>query len=143
MKTGLSIIIVHLVTTAFGLLCAYLLLLSIMNSYQPSSRVLVTAAHLGEVPGYTCIYSDEETDVGVYLKDNYVASKPPISSRVVYGNTHIGVIKEVYDNEFRMSPLNHESIVPGVSGTPVYYKRTPIGYISGWDGTGLVRCIFY
>ena len=112
------------------------------TEFEPSSRVLVTAAHLGDIEGYTCIYADEDTDVGVYLKEGYVAAKPPITSEVTYLNTK-GYIYSVTDTEFVMEPLSIESIVPGVSGTPVYYHGEPIGYISGWDGNGRVRCIFY
>lgn len=110
--------------------------------FEASSRVLVTAAHLGEVKGYTCIYSDTETDVGIYLKEGYRASAPPIGAEVTYLETK-GWVHMVSDGEFIMEPLNIETIIPGVSGTPVYYKGEPLGFISGWDGNGRVRCIFY
>lgn len=124
---------------------AFLLAMSILApkvGFQPSSRVLVTAAHLGELSGYTSVYSNPETDVGVYIKDDYKASAPPISGEVTYLDTK-GYIREVFDGEFTMEPLDAETIIPGVSGTPVYYHDKPIGFISGWNGHGKVRCIFY
>ena len=111
-------------------------------AFEPTSRVFVTAAHIGDIRGYTCVYSDADTDVGIYLKNWYKASAPPISAEVTYLETK-GYIREVSAGEFVMEPLNIETIVPGVSGTPIYYKGVPIGYISGWNGHGLVRCIFY
>lgn len=111
-------------------------------TFEPTSRVFVTAAHIGDIRGYTCVYSDADTDVGIYLKNWYKASAPPISAEVTYLETK-GYIREVSAGEFVMEPLNIETIVPGVSGTPIYYKGVPIGYISGWNGHGLVRCIFY
>lgn len=111
-------------------------------AFEPTSRVVVTAAHIGDIRGYTCVYSDADTDVGIYLKNWYKASAPPISAEVTYLETK-GYIREVSAGEFVMEPLNIETIIPGVSGTPIYYKGVPIGYISGWNGHGLVRCIFY
>lgn len=111
-------------------------------AFEPTSRVFVTAAHIGDIRGYTCVYSDADTDVGIYLKNWYKASAPPISAEVTYLETK-GYIREVSAGEFVMEPLNIETIIPGVSGTPIYYKGVPIGYISGWNGHGLVRCIFY
>lgn len=111
-------------------------------AFEPTSRVFVTAAHIGDIRGYTCVYSDADADVGIYLKNWYKASAPPISAEVTYLETK-GYIREVSAGEFVMEPLNIETIVPGVSGTPIYYKGVPIGYISGWNGHGLVRCIFY
>lgn len=110
--------------------------------FEPSSRVLVTAAHLGDIRGYTCVHSDADSDVGIYLKEGYKASAPPISAEVTYLETK-GYVREVSDEEFIMEPLDIETIIPGVSGTPIYYDGKPIGYISGWNGHGLVRCIFY
>lgn len=111
-------------------------------AFEPTSRVFVTAAHIGDIRGYTCVYSDADTDVGIYLKNWYKASAPPIGAEVTYLETK-GYIREVSAGEFVMEPLNIETIIPGVSGTPIYYKGVPIGYISGWNGHGLVRCIFY
>lgn len=110
--------------------------------FQPSSRVLVTAAHLGELEGYTCIYTDDASDIGVYLREGYVASAPPISSEVTFLNSK-GWVRFVSNSEFLIEPIDAELIVHGVSGSTVYYKDKPIGYISGWNGNGLVRCIFY
>lgn len=111
-------------------------------AFEGSSRVLVTAAHLGDITGYTCVYSDAETDIGIYLKDGYKATAPAVGARVTWGNFH-GEVKEVYDGEFLMQPADTEMVFPGSSGTPVLYKGVPIGFISGWNGNGLVRCIFY
>ena len=117
-------------------------MLKVPPDYEASSRVLVTASHIGEVSGYTCVYSDADSDVAVHLKDGYKAVHPPISAEVTYLETK-GYIYSVSDSEFIMEPINIETIIPGVSGTPVYYKGVPIGFISGWDGHGRVRCIFY
>ena len=112
-----------------------------IGKFDASSRVLVTAAHLKEVEGYTCVYADEESDVGIYVKDNYVANAPPEGARVSYLNSY-GTVYSVSDGEFSVTPDNNEVIIPGVSGSLVYYQNVPIGFISGWDGTGHVRCIF-
>ncbi len=131
--------------TLVGLWLAALTLLvcnRVLTHFEPSSRVLVTAAHIGEIGGYTCIYSDSESDVGIYLKDGYKASAPPVGAEVTFLDSK-GWIRETSDGEFAVEPINREKIVPGVSGTVVYYKEVPIGFISGWNGRGFVRCIFF
>lgn len=113
-----------------------------VSKFKGSSRVLVTAAHLGDIAGYTCVYSDDATDIGIYLKDGYVATAPPVGARVEWMN-YYGTVEQVYDGEFLIKPHDTEMVYPGLSGTPVTYRYKQIGYISGWNGDGLVRCIFY
>lgn len=145
MKTLRRIVCVC-VLASIGILAAIgtLTVVGLFNTKpDTSSRVLVTAAHLGDIDGYTCIYSDEESDVGVYIVDGYTAVAPPVGSKVIYKNGRVGEIVTVSASEFTMKPQALDDILPGVSGTPIYYREVPIGFISGWDGTGNVRCIFY
>lgn len=115
---------------------------TINNQYEPSSRVLITAAHLGELDGYMCVYSDDESDVAVHVKEDYKAKSPPVGSEVTYLDSS-GYIERSEDGEFYVRPSSTEVIVPGVSGEVIYYKGAPIGFISGWAGKGLVRCIYF
>lgn len=133
---------IGLIVAGFAAYGAWTLMGKVEIPYEPSSRVLVTAAHLGDIEGYTCVYSDEESDVGVYIEDGYVAKAPPAGAEVTYLNSH-GIIYSVSDSEFLVDPFSFEAVIPGVSGSPVYYRGVPIGFISGWDGAGHVRCIFY
>ncbi len=145
MKSALAVI-KWVILATIGICLAFLAVMAsdylYDKSYQPTSRVLVTAAHLGDIDGYTCVYSDAASDVGIYLQEDYKASAPCIGAEV-YFLDHKGWIREVSAGEFAMEPERNEQIVPGVSGTPVYFKGKPVGYISGWNGHGLVRCIFY
>lgn len=110
--------------------------------YEATSRVLVTAAHLDDISGYTRVYTDEENDYAVFVKDTYRAERLPTGTAVKYLNSG-GTIMECSDTMFFVLPDDINAIVPGVSGSVVYYHSTPIGFISGWNGDGLVRCIFF
>lgn len=122
---------------------AIILLCAVVHTYQPyTGRVMVTADHLGNIPGYTKVYSDPKTDYGVYVKDSYVATGCACGDVVGLVDT-IGTVESTKDREFSVKVENISKIVPGVSGSPVYHNGRPIGFISGWDGTGLLRCIYY
>lgn len=110
--------------------------------FEATSRVLVTAAHLGDIDGYTCVYSDADTDVGIYLKDGYIANAPLVGERVQYLGS-FGYVREVHNGEIAVECDDTQYIVPGVSGSPVYYEGVPIGFISGWNGHGLLRVVLY
>lgn len=107
-----------------------------------TSRTLVTAAHLGDIEGYERVWVDEETDFAVYIKTDYVAGGLSLGDIVSVAGT-TAVVKDVSNQEFFVEVENTSKIVPGVSGYPVYLDGTPIGFISGWSGTGTLRCIFY
>lgn len=141
---------------AFGclLICVALLhlfvfgLIGFINFFFPGqaasaeSRVLVTAAHLGEIDGYRLVYSDADSDYAVHVCVGYVADKVRTGDRVsLVGTT--GVVDSVSDTEFTVSVKNISKITPGVSGSPIYLGKEPVGFISGWNGDGTLRCIFY
>lgn len=107
-----------------------------------SSRTLTTAAHLGEIEGYLRVYVDEATDFAVYVQQDYRATGVVVGDVVSLVGTSATVIS-VDAAEFAIDVENISKIVPGVSGKPVYLNGTPIGFISGWNGDGAVRCIFY
>lgn len=125
----------------FGLIC----FLDHAPTEQPvtaESRVLVTAAHLGEIEGYRLVYSDADSDYAVHVCVGYVADKVRTGDRVsLVGTT--GVVDSVSDTEFTVSVKNISKITPGVSGSPIYLGKEPVGFISGWNGDGTLRCIFY
>ena len=112
------------------------------DASPPTSRTLVTAAHLGDIEGYECVWVDEKTDFAVYIKTDYVAEGLSLGDTVSLAGT-TAVVKEVSDQEFLVEVENTSKIVPGVSDSPVYLDDVPIGFISGWSGTGTLRCIFY
>lgn len=107
-----------------------------------TSRTLVTAAHIGEIEGYTLVYSDTETDYAVHVKNSYVAAGLSIGDKVRLAGT-AGEVASVSDKDFTVAVDNISKIVPGVSGTPVYHLGSSVGFISGWNGDGTLRCIFY
>lgn len=107
-----------------------------------SSRTLVTAAHLGDIEGYECVFVDEETDYAIYVQENYIADGLSLGDVVsLVGTT--GTVDSISDTEFSVVVDNVSKIVPGVSGEPVYLDSKPVGFISGWNGQGAIRCIFY
>lgn len=129
---------------AFGLFCFALIVAysQPQTTSIPPSRILITAAHLGEVEGYQCIYADEISDYAVHIKTEYSVEGIEVGGRVdLVGTT--GIIVRVSSTEFFVTVENISKIVPGVSGEPVYQGSIPIGFISGWDGNGALRCIFY
>lgn len=107
-----------------------------------TSRTLVTAAHIGEIEGYTLVYSDTETDYAVHVKNSYVATGLSIGDKVRLAGT-AGEVASISDKDFTVAVDNISKIVPGVSGTPVYHLGSSVGFISGWNGDGTLRCIFY
>lgn len=125
----------------FGLIC----FLDHAPTEQPvtaESRVLVTAAHLGEIEGYSKLYADDATDFAVHLKEGYTSGRVAVGDKVTLVGTD-ATVTTVSDMEFSVSVNNISKITPGVSGSPVYSGKEPVGFISGWDGTGNLRCIFY
>ena len=111
-------------------------------SIPVSSRTLVTAAHLGDIDGYECVFVDEETDYAIYVQENYIANGLSVGDVVSLAGT-TGTVGSVSEAEFSVVVDNVSKIVPGVSGEPVCFDSTPVGFISGWDGQGAIRCIFY
>ena len=129
----------------FGLVCAIYMFNTDMKSPPIESgtqRTLVTAAHLGEIDGYTQVYVDEDTDFAIYVKEDYIAEGLSLSDVVSLAGT-TGTVSSVSWQEFSVVVDDISKIVPGVSGEPVCLNNTPIGFISGWDGHGSLRCIFY
>ena len=107
-----------------------------------TQRVVVSAAHLESIDGYTQVYSDSETDYAVYVNDDYRATTLSIGDKVTLADT-TGIVVSVYAKEFAVDVDNISKIVPGVSGDPVYCRSNSVGFISGWNGEGALRCIFY
>lgn len=111
-------------------------------SIPVSSRTLVTAAHLGDIDGYECVFVDKDTDYAIYVQENYIAHGLSVGDVVsLVGTT--GTVDSVSEAEFSVVVDNVSKIVPGVSGEPVYSNSVPVGFISGWNGQGAIRCIFY
>lgn len=108
----------------------------------PATRTLVTAAHLGSIEGYECIFSDEEADYAVYVKQNYTAFGLAEGDRVSLAGT-MATVSSVSPAEFAVEVDDISKIAPGVSGQSVYLDGRPVGFISGWNGAGALRCIFY
>lgn len=106
------------------------------------SRVLVTAAHLGEIDGYICVYVDEETDYSVHVSKSYASVSLCVGDVVDIVGTR-GVVDFVTDKEFSVAVDNASKVVPGVSGSCVYHEYQPVGFVSGWNGSGSIRCIFF
>lgn len=113
-----------------------------VNTYVPSSRVVISADHIEYMKGYTKVWSDADTDYSVWVINDYHAVAPPNGSEL-YFNEKRGTLISATDMTFVMKPDNVLDIYPGVSGTPILYESTPIGFISGWNGDGNVLCIFY
>lgn len=127
--------------TMFILICSVLITKS-PEPFPATSRTLVTAAHLGEIPGYVCVYVDESADYAVHVQEEYAVGALNVGTEVILAET-VGTVVSVSPQEFSVSVKNVSKIVPGVSGTPVCVGTVPIGFISGWDGSGALRCIFY
>ena len=88
------------------------------------------------------MFVDEETDYALYVQENYIASGLSVGDVVSLAGT-TGTVGSVSEAEFSVVVDNVSKIVPGVSGEPVCFDSTPVGFISGWDGQGAIRCIFY
>ena len=97
-----------------------------------TQRTLVTAAHLGEVDGYTQVYVDKDTDFAIYVKEDYIAEGLSLSDVVSLAGT-TGTVSSVSRQEFSVVVDDISKIVPGVSGEPVYLNNTP-HWIHQWMG---------
>lgn len=131
----------------FSLVIFLILICGMLTTENPSpfpatSRTLVTAAHLGEITGYQRVYVDESTDYAIHVRKEYAVGTLNVGTKVTLAET-VGTVVSVSPQEFSVSIENVSKIVPGVSGTPVFLDTVPIGFISGWDGVGALRCIFY
>lgn len=119
-----------------------ILIMVLVIPVQTSQRVLVTADHLGDISGYTKVYSDTSSDYGVYIKDDYKSNACKEGDHVRFAGTR-GQVASSKNTEFTVKVENISKIVPGVSGSPVYKGGKAVGFISGWNGDGLLRCIYY
>ena len=69
---GVIATLLVLFTAIFGLVCAISMFYTDVKSLPIESgtqRTLVTAAHLGEIDGYTQVYVDEDTDFAIGVKE--------------------------------------------------------------------------
>lgn len=140
--------ITAILAVVFGILCVVETLFG--TPYAPaaqpsddvSSRILVTAAHLGPVAGYECIYSDEENDYAVHIDMDYVASSVVCGDRVEFVDTY-GYVTDVTSHEFFVDVHDISVVVPGISGSQVTLHGTPVGFVSGWGDDGNLRCIAF
>lgn len=111
------------------------------SSVEPS-RVYITAAHIEDPEGYTRIYEDLDTDYAVFIKEDAVSHTLQVGDHVKVLGERCKVLR-VSDFEFSVDPPDVSKIVPGTSGATVTHNEIPIGFLSGWDGAGALRCIFY
>ena len=108
------------------------------------TRTVVTAAHLKEeMVGYHQVYIDEGEDYAVFVADAYTPIIAPEVGDTVYLCGTSGVVNGRSDTSFSVDVENTSMIIPGVSGTLVRYNDTYVGFVSGWDGSGNLKCIFF
>ena len=101
-----------------------------------TQRTLVTAAHLGEIDGYTQVYVDEDTDFAIYVKEGYIAEGLSLSDVVSLAGT-TGTVSSVSGQEFSVVVDDISKIVPGCRVSLYTSIIPPLD--SSVDGMGMVR----
>lgn len=105
-----------------------------------NSNILITAAHLPEVEGYSLLYKDEARDTAYYLRDDRQYTTVDFQHVVIDGLGDC-VIDEVYSGGFIISVPDKNLINAGLSGSRV--KNTDgkeIGFISALLKNGRIDC---
>lgn len=106
-----------------------------------TGRVYITAAHVGTLPGLTCVYADTSLDYAIHLHDS-VSTHILVGDIASFCNTQ-GHVNEIGTYDFTVVVENPSYIVPGVSGSTVTVDGIAVGFVSGWNGDGTLRCVFY
>lgn len=109
-------------------------------SHTPSSRVLVTSAHLKAIDGYKLVHTDEENDYAVFYKLSYDASTLPPNAHVRAGG-YEAVLTETTSTTFTalLVTAPDTSILPG---TVVTYNEEPVGFVTSGSTQNLL-CHYY
>lgn len=101
-------------------------------SHTPSSRVLVTSAHLKAIDGYKLVHTDEENDYVVFYKLSYDASTLPT-------NAHVrAVLTETTFTALLVTTPD----TPILPGTVVTYNEEPVGFVTSGSTQNLL-CHYY
>lgn len=134
---GARIGIVIIIALALIGLLSGLFQISTGVEYYPSSRILVTSAHIDGLDGYKKVYTDENTDYAVFVKSSYSANQLSVGNKVQIGN-FTGRVTETHDTYFCVSIKAPESL----PGMVVYFNGVRVGYLSSMNA-GTATCTYY
>lgn len=97
-----------------------------------NSIVFETVAHIPayKFPEYTLVWSDEELDRAVYIKNDYVPTSVVEVGDTVYLNEKECSVIETDEQGFTFKLPEGSIAVYGLSGTYIYFKNTPIAMVS-------------
>lgn len=107
-----------------------------------NSNILITAAHLPEVDGYTLLYKDEKggRDTAYYLRNDRQYTTIDFQHVVVDGLGDC-VVDEVYSGGFIITTPDKNLINTGLSGSRVKnLDGKDIGFISSLLQNGRIDC---
>lgn len=105
-----------------------------------NNNIYITAAHLGEIEGYTLLYEDADRDVGYYLANDIKLSALSLQHVEIDGLVDC-VISETYDGGFTVYTSRPDLIHSGLSGTRVKTKDgQEIGFVSALLQDGKIDC---
>lgn len=107
---------------------------------QLQENVLITAAHLGEVEGYTLLYADEKRDTAYYLRNDRQYTTIDYQ-HVTHEELGDCIIAEVYSGGFIINVPNPNLIHSGLSGSRILTTQgKPIGFVSALLPNGKIDC---
>lgn len=111
------------------------------NDSNLHNNILITAAHIGGIEGYTLIYQDDKRDVAYYIANSLELTEIQEQEVSIEGLDECKVVKSE-PGIFYVSTETPEQIVNGMSGTRVYAANgTPIGFVDALVQDQLLKCI--
>lgn len=106
-----------------------------------NSNILITAAHLGNIDGYTLLSDDTDRDVAYYIKEEKEFTTLPVQEVVIEGLEDCKIIKSE-PGVFYVTTGTPDQIVNGMSGKRVYDSYgNEIGFIDALVKGQQIKCI--
>ena len=104
-------------------------------------NLIISAAHLEKIDGYTKIYTDKDRDVSYYVKDKKDLSVLPVGMKVQAEYLKECTVTNSGPGWFIFSVNNPENITSGMSGNRVKDSSgEDIGFISELVNNKEVKC---
>lgn len=105
-----------------------------------ASNVYISAAHLGEIKGYTRVYVDSSRDVAYYIADEKTLSIVSPQQVNIEGLDDCRIISST-EGAFIVETRSPSNITDGLSGVRVYSKDGEVlGFVVSLKSTGQLEC---
>ena len=106
--------------------------------------IIVQPAHILADDSLTLLYRDVSKDVAIYMREDYIPTKPEVGTIVNSADTRIhGSVVSVEDYGFTFQLDTDSDLYRGDSGTYMYSDGEYVGFISRADMDGRIYVVSY